>query len=167
MCYSSVFEACEDFVLPVPIPYRHRFGEARDHGKKEKQSKSLAWWVSCMSWKSMLHKMSFCCPWNSLKNRSGLKNLVWQTKMRWMNFVCLFLLCGQAGESRPQIFCSPGVQFLCLCLVFHQLSLPEMLKCFILLLSSFCNCQHLLIFLGLFSFVRKRTWIKLSMHDIY
>lgn len=159
MCYSSVFEACEDFVLPVPIPYRHRFGEARDHGKKEKQSKSLAWWVSCMSWKSMLHKMSFCCPQNSLKDRSGLKNLVWQTKMRWMNFVCLFvfLLCGQAGESRPQIFCSPGVQFLCLRLVFHQLSLPEMLKCFIVLLSSFCNCQHLLIFLGLFFFREKKN----------
>lgn len=95
--------------------------------------------------------------------------ILWQTKMRWMNFVCLFvfLLCGRAGESHPQIFCSPGVRFLCLHLVFHQLSLPEMLKCFIVLLSSFCNCQHLLIFLGLFSFVRKRTWIKLSMHDIY
>lgn len=56
-------------------------------GKKEKQSKSLAWWVSCMSWKSMLHKMSFFSPRNSLKDRNGWKNLVWQTKMRWRNLV--------------------------------------------------------------------------------
>jgi len=31
----------EDFVLPVPIPYRHRFGETRDHGGKKKNSPSL------------------------------------------------------------------------------------------------------------------------------
>lgn len=112
MCYSSVFEAREDFVLPVSIPYRHRLGEARDHGKKEKQSKSLAWWVSCMSWKSMLHKMSFFCPWNSLKDRNGVKNVVTnENDVDAFWFVCLFvfLLCCQAGESRvPKSFAPLG-----------------------------------------------------------
>lgn len=113
MCNFSVFEAREDFVLPVSIPYRHRLGEARDHGGKENQSKSLAWWVSCMSWKSMLHKMSFFCPWNRLKDRNGAKNFV-TNENEVDAFVCFVLVLPGRWVSCPQIFCSPGVRFLCL-----------------------------------------------------
>ncbi len=166
MCNSSVFEAREDFVLPVSIPYRHRLGEARDHGGKEKQSKSLAWWVSCMSWKSMLHKMSFFCPWNRLKDRNGVKNFVTnKNEVDAFSSVCLFSSCAarQVSLVSPNLLLPWGSVPVSASGLFSS----EMLTCFIVLFSSFCKCQRLLIFLGLFSFVRKRTWIKLSMHDIY
>ncbi len=91
-----------------------------------------------------------------------------QTKMRWMRlvlFVCLFSSCaaGQVSLVSPNLLLPWGSVPVSASGLFSS----EMLTCFIVLFSSFCKCQRLLIFLGLFSFVRKRTWIKLSMHDIY
>lgn len=168
MCYSSVFEAREDFVLPVSIPYRHRLGEAKDHGKKEKKNSPSLWHdeLAVCRGNRCYTKWAFSVRGTVWRIEMGWK-ILWQKKMRWMHFVlfCLFSSCA----ARPVSLASPNLllPWGSVPVSVSGLSSSEMLRCFIVLLSSFCKCKRLLIFLGLFSFVRKRTWIKLSMHDIY
>lgn len=129
-------------------PLQTQVGEARDYGKKN-SPESLAWWISCMLRKSMLHKTSLFCSWNSLENW-----MEWWRMKKVGKCVCLFvcLLCCQAGESRvPKSFASLGFSP-CVCSrsVFRELSSSAMLKYSIVLLSCLCKCHHLLIVLVFF-----------------
>lgn len=90
-------------------------------------------------------------------------------KMFFFSFVRSFVCCAarQVNLAYPKSFASLGFSScVCICSVSHKLSSSVMLKYSTILLSCLCKCHHLLIFL-VFSFVRKRTSIKLSMHDIY